>query len=75
MRAYPTAPGTATGILATIGHAGGTLGPVVLGGIVGTVSYAVAWAVSGFAAVAAATAMLVASLERNTVPRDMAALP
>lgn len=75
MRAYPSAPGTATGVVATVGHAGGTLGPLVFGGIVETVSYPAAWTVSGFAAIAAAIAMLVASrpLERNTVPRDIAA--
>jgi predicted MFS family arabinose efflux permease len=74
MRAYPTAPGTATGVVATIGHAGGTLGPLVFGGIVETSSYAAAWTVSGFAAIAAATAMLFASrpLERNARQNELA---
>ena len=68
MRAYPDTPGTATGVVATIGHAGGTLGPLVFGGVVETVSYGAAWVVTGVAAVAAATAMLLASrpLERRT---------
>ena len=75
MRAYPTTPGTATGVVATIGHAGGTLGPLVFGGIVQTASYAAAWWVSCLAAVAAATAMLLASrpLERTAGPRDVVA--
>ncbi|HVR32641.1 MAG TPA: MFS transporter [Acidimicrobiia bacterium] len=75
MRAYPTTPGTATGVVATIGHAGGTLGPLVFGGIVQTASYAAAWWVSCFAAIAAATAMLLASrpLERTARPRDVVA--
>ena len=68
MRAYPNTPGTATGLVATIGHAGGTLGPLVFGGVVETVSYGAAWIVTGVAAIAAATAMLLASrpLERRT---------
>jgi predicted MFS family arabinose efflux permease len=69
MRAFPAAPATATGVVATIGHAGGTLGPLAFGGIVETVSYTAAWTVSAVAAVLAAGAMLLASrsLERSTV--------
>jgi predicted MFS family arabinose efflux permease len=69
MRAFPVAPATATGVVATIGHAGGALGPLAFGGIVETVSYDVAWTVSAVGAVLAASVMLLASrpLERNTV--------
>jgi len=73
MRAYPTFPGTATGVVATIGHAGGTLGPLAFGGIVETFSYTTAWVVSGIAAILAAIAMLTAErpLERRTAEREL----
>jgi predicted MFS family arabinose efflux permease len=76
MNAYPNTPGTATGVVATIGHAGGTLGPLVFGGVAETVSYGAAWVVTGAAAVAAAAAMLVASrpLERR-VQQNMTSAP
>jgi len=75
MLAYPNTPGAATGVVATIGHAGGTLGPLVFGGVVETVSYGAAWAVTGAAAIAAATAMLLSSrpLERRTHPNEITA--
>lgn len=74
MRAYPSAPGTATGVVATIGHAGGTLGPLVFGSIAETISYGTAWMVSGVAALTAAAAMALASrsLKRNPPTEDRA---
>jgi MFS family permease len=67
MRAYPRTPGKATGMVATIGHAGGTLGPLIFGAVAATFSYAAAWGVCGVAAVAAAMTMSLAarSLKRN----------
>lgn len=70
MRAYPRAPGKATGMVATIGHAGGTLGPLVFGGVAATVSYAAAWAVCGAAALAAATTMSLAARSMKRNPTD-----
>lgn len=68
MRAYPGAPATASGIAGTIGHAGGTLGPLAFGGLAESVSYVTAWTVAGIAAMLAAAAMMIASkpLERVT---------
>jgi MFS family permease len=74
MRAYASAPGTATGVVATIGHAGGTLGPLAFGAIAETASYAAAWTACGLAAIAAAAAMSLAarSLRRNPTTQDSA---
>jgi predicted MFS family arabinose efflux permease len=73
MRAYPTSPATATGVVATIGHAGGALGPLAFGGIVETFSYTAAWMISGTAAILAAIAMLTAAgpLQRRTTDREL----
>lgn len=77
MRAYPDAPGTATGVVATVGHAGGTLGPLAVGAIAETFSYAAAWTTAGVAALAAATAMALASrsLKRNPTIQASAMTP
>lgn len=74
MRAYPSAPGTATGVVATVGHAGGTVGPLAFGVIAETISYPAAWMTSGVAALVAALAMWFASrsLGRNPTTEDSA---
>ena len=61
MRAYATAPGTASGAVATMGHLGGTLGPLAFGVVAQHISYPTAWIVSAVAASLAAAGMFLAS--------------
>jgi MFS family permease len=61
MNAYSSAPGTATGLVATVGHIGGTLGPLVFGVVAQELSYRVAWGMGSILAVGSAIMMVVLS--------------
>lgn len=70
MRAYHNVPGKATGIVATIGHAGGTLGPLIFGGVAASSSYSAAWAICGAAALTAAGTMSLAAKSLRRHPTE-----
>jgi cyanate permease len=59
MNEYSATPGTATGLVATVGHTGGTLGPLLFGVVAQEVTYRAAWGMGSVFAIAAATMMLV----------------
>ena len=59
MNAYSTTPGTATGLVATVGHTGGTIGPLLFGIVAQEVTYRAAWGMGSVFSVAAATMMVV----------------
>ncbi len=61
MNAYSETPGTATGLVATMGHTGGALGPLLFGVVAQQVAYRVAWGIGSVFAVAAAIMMVVLS--------------
>ena len=61
MRAYADTPGTTTGMVATAGHGGAALGPIVFGIVAQTISFGAAWAVASIMAVMASFVLLLAS--------------
>lgn len=61
MNAYSKTPGTATGMVATVGHTGGTLGPLLFGVVAQEVTYRAAWGMGSVLAVAAAATMIALS--------------
>jgi predicted MFS family arabinose efflux permease len=58
MNAYSATPGTATGLVATVGHTGGTLGPLLFGVVAQEVAFRVAWGIGSIFAIAAAAMMV-----------------
>jgi MFS family permease len=71
MNAYSATPGTATGMVATVGHTGGSLSPLLFGVVAQEVAYRAAWSIGSVFAVAAAAMMLVLSrrlARRGTSP-------
>lgn len=59
VRTHPEAPGRATGITQVGGRLAGAAGPLLFGLVADHVSYSAAWALDGFATVAAAVTVLI----------------